>query len=120
MLEIKKAASHQKVSLDVDDCGDVVMLSLDNGDNCAFWQALDASDVGKVLGVLNRNSDEEVVCQGDLTALWSEDKLHFVWHSDGLAPQVILNPSDVFVFEEALKGWCRMLMRTKPGRALFP
>lgn len=118
MLEIKGATSRQKVSLD--DCGGVVMLSLDNGDNYAFRQALDASDTGKVLGVLNRYSDEEVVCQGDLTVLWSENKLHFVWHSDGLAPQVMLNPSDVFVFEEALKGWCRMLVRTKPGRALFP
>lgn len=118
MLETKRAASRQKVSLD--DCGGVVMLSLDNGDGRAFRQALDASDVGKVLGVLNRYSDEEVVCQGDLTVLWSGDKLHFVWHFDGVHPQVILDTSDVFVFEEALKGWCRMLMRAKPGRALFP
>ena len=118
MLEIKGALSRQKVSLS--ECGGTVMLELDNGDNYAFRQTLDAGDAGKVLGVLNRYSDEEVVCQGDLTVLWSGDKLHFVWHSDGLAPQVILGPSDVFVFEEALKGWCRMLMRTKPGKALFP
>ena len=118
MLEIKREAQHPKVSLD--DCGDAVMLSLDNGDGYKFAQALDAGDAGKVIGVLNRYSDEEAVCQGDLTVLWSGDKLHFVWHSDGLDPQVILNPSDVFVFEEALKGWCRMLMRTKPGKALFP
>lgn len=118
MLEIKKVAPRQKVSLD--DCGGAVMLSLDNGDGHKFAQALDAGDVGKVLGVLNRYSDEEVVCQGDLTVLWSGDKLHFVWHCDGVAPQVILDTGDVFVFEEALKGWCRMLMRTKPEKALFP
>lgn len=118
MLEVKRMAPPQKVSLD--ESGDAVMLSLDNGDGHKFAQALDAGDVGKVLGVLNRYSDEEVVCQGDLTVRWSEDKLYFVWHSDGVAPQVVLNPGDVFVFEEALKGWCRMLMRTRPGRALFP
>lgn len=118
MLEIKRTAPPQKVSLD--ESGDAVMLSLDNGDGFAFRQALDAGDAGKVLGVINRYSDEEAVCQGDLTVLWSGDKLHFVWRSDGLSPQVILDPSDVFVFEEALKGWCRMLMRTKPGKALFP
>ena len=118
MLEIKREASYQKVSLD--ESGDAVMLSLDNGDGYKFAQALDAGDVGKVLGVLNRYSDKEAVCQGDLTVLWSGDKLHFVWHRDGVDPQVILDPSDVFVFEEALKGWCRMLMRTKPGKALFP
>lgn len=112
MLEIKGVASHQKASLS--ECGGTVMLDLDNGDNYAFRQALDAGDAGKVLGVLNRYSDEEAVCQGDLTVLWSGDKLHFVWHSDGLAPQVILNPSDVFVFEEALKAHCKALM--KPGR----
>lgn len=109
MLEIKGASSRQKVSLS--ECGGTVMLELDNGDNYAFRQTLDAGDAGKVLGVLNRYSDEEVVCQGDLTVLWSGDKLHFVWHSDGLAPQVILNPSDVFVFEEALKAHCKALMK---------
>lgn len=113
MLEIKAATSYQKVSLNVDDCGDAVMLSLDNGDGRAFRQALDARDAGKVLGVLNRYSDEEAVCQGDLTVLWSGDKLHFVWHADGLAPQVMLNPSDVFVFEEALKAHCKALMKPK-------
>jgi len=118
MLEIKRVAPHQKVSLD--ESGDAVMLSLDNGDGYKFAQALDTGDVGKVLGVINRYSDEEAVCQGDLTVLRSGDKLHFVWHSDGLSPQVILDTSDVFVFEEALKGWCRMLLRAKPGKALFP
>lgn len=118
MLEIRRTPPPQKVALD--ESGDAVMLSLDNGDGHKFAQALDAHDAGKVLGVLNRYSDEEAVCQGDLTVLGSGDKLHFVWHSDGVDPQVVLDTSDVFVFEEALKGWCRMLMRTKPGKALFP
>ena len=109
MLEIKKVRPCQKASLD--DCGGAVMLSLDNGDGHRFAQALNASDAGKVLGVINRYSDEEVVCQGDLTVLWSGDKLHFVWHVDGLAPQVMLSPSDVFVFEEALKAHCKALMK---------
>ena len=109
----KKETREVNTTVALDECGGHVMLSLDNGDGHRLAQALDASDAGKVLGVINRYSDEEVVCQGDLTVLWSGDKLHFVWRSDGLSPQVILDPSDVFVFEEALKGWCRMLMRSQ-------
>ncbi len=112
MLEIKGVTSRQKVSLS--ECGGTVMLELDNGDNYAFRQTIDAGDAGKVLGVLNRYSDEEAVCRGDLTVFWSGDKLHFAWHSDGLVPQVMLSPSDVFVFEEAIKSHCKALM--KPAR----
>lgn len=118
MLKLKGQKQGQTAALD--ESGDAVMLSLDNGDGRKSAQVLDAGDVGKVLGVLNRYSDEEAVCQGDLTVLWSEYKLCFVWHADELSPQVTLDTSDRFVFEEALKGWCRMLMRTKPGKALFP
>lgn len=66
MLEVKREASPQEASLD--DCGGgAVMLSLDNGDGRVFRQALDARDAGKVLGVLNRYSDEEVVWSSSLT-----------------------------------------------------
>lgn len=110
MLKLKGQKQGQTAALD--DCGGAVTLSLDNGDGHAFSDSLDASDVGKVLGVLNRYAENTTVCQGDLDVLWSGDTLHFVWNSGGVRPQVVLDPCDVFVFEAALKGLCRMLMES--------
>lgn len=112
MLKLKEQKQGQTVALD--DCGGAVTLSLDNGDGYRFSDSLDASDVGKVLGVLNRYTEKSVVCQGDLDVLWSDDTLHLVWHHGESDPQVILDVTDVFVFEAALKGHCRLLMESFP------
>lgn len=110
MLKLKGHKQGQTVALDLGG-GASIMLSLCNGDGYTFSDVLDAGDVGKVLGVLNRYTESCTVCQGDLDVLWSNETLHLVWSSHGVGPQVILETTDVFVFEEALKSYCRMLMR---------
>lgn len=113
MLEIKRAAPHQKVSLS--ECGGAVMLELEDGNGHAFRQALDAHDVGKVLGVCNAYSDVESVCQGDLVVGSLKDGgVHLTWQQDGENLTVRLDATDMFVFEEALKAHCKALM--KPAR----
>ena len=101
----------QKVALE--GCGGAVMLSLDNDGGCKFAQALNARDVGAVLGVCNRYSSEAVVCSGDLVVREAGDGVDLVWQQDGVRPKVSLGAADLFVFEEALKSYCRMLMRPK-------
>lgn len=104
------------------DEGGAVMLSLDDGEGHAFRQALDAHDTGLLLAAINRTEYEVVLCQGDLVAkpVYDGDwTLHLAWHDehggDGL---VKLAPSDENVFEEALKGHCRMLMREEALRTV--
>lgn len=116
--------AEQTVSLD--EAGGAVLLSLSDGEGHVFRQALDAHDVGKILALIATGGcdDASYLCQGDLVARVASDEhegLHFAWHDekggDGL---VRLDCPGEMVLEEALKGWCRMLMRTKPGKALFP
>lgn len=112
MLEITRVAPHQMASLSA--CGNAVMLELDDGNGHAFRQALDARDAGKVLGVCNAYSSVASVCQGDLVVdSPREGGVHLTWQQDGGNPTVWLDATDMFVFEEALKSYCRMLMRPK-------
>ena len=110
MLEIRNLAPHQMASLS--ECGGTVMLELEDGNGYAFRQALDAHDAGKVLSVCNAYSSMESVCQGDLVVgSLKEGGVHLTWQQDGENPTVRLGATDMFVFEEALKSYCRMLMR---------
>jgi hypothetical protein len=110
MLTIAKMAHPVTVALDA--CGGGVMLSLQDVDGARFRQALDASDAGAVLGVCNGYVDRDAVCEGDLVVYRSGDGLTFKWPSDGDFGLVHLSAEDMFVFEEALRSYCRLLMRS--------
>ena len=105
-------------TVSLDDCGGAVLLTLKDGNGHAFRQALDAHDAGKLISLCAGVGDEYVLCQGDLVAkLVTDDheELHFAWHDerggDGL---VRLECSDEMVLGEALKSYCRMLMKEGP------
>ena len=65
-----------------------------------------------MLGVCNAYVDRTVVCEGDLVVYRSSGGLTFKWPSDGDFGLVRLSVEDMFVFEEALKSYCRLLMRS--------
>ena len=116
MLELRKAASRQTVSLEA--CGGAVMLTLTDGEGRTFRQTLDAHDAGKLISLCAGVGDEYVLCQGDLVAALITDgheELRLAWHDerggDGL---VRLECSDEMVLGEALKSYCRMLMKERP------
>lgn len=112
MLEVWKGRPNP-VTVALDACGNGVMLSLQDVDGVRFRQALDAHDVSAVLAVCNGNVSEAAVCEGDLEVARSDDGgLDFRWpcgDTNGLVP---LADKNIFVFEEALRSYCRMLMRS--------
>lgn len=111
MLEIIPDVRPVTVALDA--CGGNVMLSLRDVDGVRFRQALNAADAGTVLGVCNAYSDVAVVCGGDLTVTRVVDGgLAFRWPYEGDFGVVHMKAEHVFVFEEALKSYCRLLMRS--------
>lgn len=120
MLEIvagaKDAPVTQKVALD--ECCGSAMLTLDDGEGHVFRQALDAHDVGKAIAVCGDRLIGAPVCEGDLWIARVSEGLGLTWPRDGGDSGVFLKYPDMLVFQEALKGWCRMLMRSKPGEAL--
>lgn len=120
MLEIvtgtKGAPVTWKVALD--ECCGSAMLTLDDGEGHVFRQALDAHDVGKALAVCGEHLIGAPVCEGDLRLMRVSEGLGMTWPRDGGDSGVFLKYPDMLVFQEALKGWCRMLMRSKPGEAL--
>lgn len=102
-------------TVSLDDCGGAVLLALNDGEGHAFRQALDARDAGRLISLCAGVGDEYVLCQGDIVAkLVTDDheELHFAWHDerggDGL---VRLECSDEMVLGEALKSYCRMLLK---------
>lgn len=100
----------QTVSLDA--MSGAVMLQLSDGEGHTFRQAMDAHDVGKLLELTFIRSSKDVsLCQGDLVAK-IEDSLRFIWHDENGSGRVQLDLPDEMVFEEALKSYCRMLMRS--------
>lgn len=115
---VVKVTPKQTVSLD--EAGGAVMLSLSDSEGHVFRQALDAHDAGVLLELLDLGGvmDERNLCQGDLVAkkivVDNHEELHLVWHDerggDGL---VSLGVSDEMIFEEALRSYCKMLMRSK-------
>lgn len=110
MLEIIPEGRPVTVALDA--CGGNVMLSLRDVDGVRFRQALDARDAGAVLGVCNAYSEEAKVCEGDLLVRRMNDGLVFKWPADGDIGFVHMKAEYMFVFEEALKSYCRLLMRS--------
>ena len=117
MLKVAKqqtVTATQMVSLDASGSG--VMLSLSDGEGHVFRQALDAHDAGKLLELISLwGVDECVLCQGDLVAKISPclHELYFTWHDErGGDGFVQLDRSVRMVFEEALRSYCRMLMRS--------
>lgn len=122
MLEIvageKGAPVTQKVALD--ECCGSAMLTLDDGEGHVFRQALDAHDVGKALAACGGDLAETPVCEGDLWIARASEGLELTWPRDNGNSRVFLEIPDMLVFQEALKGWCRMLMRSRPGEALIP
>ena len=109
-----KVAKQQTVSLDA--CGSGVMLSISDGEGHVFRQALDAHDAGKLLELISLwGVDERVLCQGDLVAKISPclHELYFTWHDEREGNGFVqLDRSDRMVFEEALRSYCRLLMRS--------
>lgn len=114
MLEIIPDVRPVTVALDA--CGGNVMLSLRDIDGVRFHQALNAADVGTVLGVCGAHSKEAKVCEGDLTVLRMDGGLMFKWPTDGDFGVVHVKAEHMFVFEEALKSYCRLLMRSPEER----
>lgn len=110
MLEI--ILDVRPVTVALDACGSNVMLSLRDVDGVRFHQALNAADAGAVLGVCNAYSEEAKVCEGDLTVFRMNDELRFQWPCGSTVGFVSLTIRDMFVFEEALKSYCRLLMRS--------
>lgn len=92
-----------------------MVLSLSDGEGHVFRQALDAHDVGRVLAAARGvpQADDRAVCQGDLMVLPEFDRrLTLRWQQDGGTASVLLSYTDNLVFQEALKSYCRMLMRS--------
>jgi len=113
----RQQTAMQTVSLDA--CGGgAVMLSLDDGGGHVFRQALDAHDAGKLLRLIDirRPVNECVLCQGDLQANYIKEyeELHFTWPDErGGNGLVQIDLPGVLVFEEALRSYCRMFMRSQ-------
>lgn len=100
------------VTVALDACGGSVMLSLCDISGVEFRQVLDAADAGAVLGVCNAYSKEATVCRGDLTVARMDGGLVFSWPCEGGFGGVHMKAEYMFVFEEALKSYCRLLMRS--------
>ena len=106
-------------TLSLDEAGGTVVLSLSDGEGHVFRQALSAHDTGKLLALLAIGGhDDAKLCQGDLVAeivADDRDALHLVWHDekggDGLVR--IDLPSEL-VLEEALRSYCRLLLKGIP------
>lgn len=101
----------------LDDTGGHVMLSLRYGDY-KFCQALSARDMGKILAVCCHYKNQVVCCEGDLVVncnVTDRPVVEFVWHADGHGCKVVLETTDMFVFEWACRSYCRLLFKTNKG-----
>ena len=112
--EVKRTEHPVTVALDA--CGNGVILSLQDVDGVKFRQALNASDAGAVLractGVRNGDIYQTAVCEGDLVVTRSGTGLTFKWPCKGDFGLVHMSVENIFVFYEALKSYCRLLMRS--------
>ena len=115
MLTIAKGKANP-VTVALDACGSNVMLSIQDIDGIRFRQALDACDVGAVLEAcdkVHRKSEyNTIVCEGDLAVNSSYDGLTLKWPGDGVFGVVHVPIEGMLVFEEALRSYCRLLMRS--------
>ena len=117
MLTVNEDTTHPAtVTVALDACGGNVMLSLRDVDGVKFRQALNAADAAAVFGVCHAYSDKVKVCEGDLMVVRRDGGLMFEWSSDGDFGVVPLRAGHLVVFEEALKSYCRLLMRSPEER----
>lgn len=108
-------------SISIDDDGGVVMLTLSDGKGHSFKQSLDVSDVAKLLELIGKgHSSYECICyicQGDLEVKYiggCHDRLRFSWiNYNGGLNTTCINYPETLVLNEALKSYCRMLMKSK-------
>lgn len=101
------------VTVALDACGNGVMLSLKDAAGVRFRQALDARDASAVLAVCSGDIAEAAVCEGDLEVRRTADGgLDFKWPCYGDFGLVYLTTCYIHVFKEALRSYCRMLMRS--------
>ena len=107
----------------IDDDGGVVMLTLSDGKGHSFKQSLDISDAAKILELQllgkghSLNEYTRYICQGDLEVRYVggySERLMFLWNNGngGLNTTNIKYP-ETLVLNEALKSYCRMLMKSK-------
>ena len=120
MLEMtRQQIRRYRETVSLDEEGGAVMLSLSDGEGHVFRQALDAHDVGMALAAARGvpHTGERSVCQGDLVIRPERNmQLTLQWHQDGGTESVLLSYPDNLVFQEALKSYCRMLMRSPEER----
>lgn len=118
LKETKKVETTVETEIALDECGGHVMLTLKYGDD-KFCQALSARDMGKILAVCDMYMDQVVCCEGDLVVANCEvtgrQIVEFAWHAKGHACKVVLETTDIFVFEWACRSYCRQLFRTNKG-----
>lgn len=112
MLTIQNGSEKFTVALDM--CCFGVALTIRDKDGIVFSQAINASDVGMLLDVCRSRSSHFYICGGDLNVAChdGEKGLKLIWWNETGNGSVHLSDYDVIVFEEALRSYCRMLMRT--------
>lgn len=103
----------------IDDDGGIVMLTLSDGKRHSFKQSLDISDVAKIIELLGKgqslNEYTRYICQGDLEVRYVGGyQLVFLWNDDnGGSNTTTIKYPETIVLNEALKSYCRMLMKSK-------
>ena len=102
----------------LDDDGGYVMLELKHG-GARFRQALSAVDAGRLVRVVDARANWGCCCAGDLSARAADvaGVLQLWWNDEGVSHVVELDRDMAVTFREALKGYCRLLMRT-PRRGM--
>lgn len=116
LKENKKVETTVETEVALDECGGHVMLSLKCGDD-KFCQALSVGDMGRLLEVASGIEHERVCCEEDLIVRASDDysMMELAWNAEGRDCRVELDGSEILVFEQACRSYCRQLFRTNKG-----
>jgi hypothetical protein len=117
LIETKKVETTVETEIALDECVGHVMLSLRYG-KYKFGHALTVRDMGKILAVCNQYKEQAVCCEGDLVVNCDTTDhmvIEFIWHAEGHECKVVLETTDMFVFEWACRSYCRQLFRTNKG-----
>ena len=99
----------------LDDDGAYVMLGLAHG-KARFRQALSAADAGRLIRVLTGDANWGRCCEDDLSARGVHSgALELAWRDEEAHHVVKLDWAMAVALREALKGYCRLLIRTPCG-----
>jgi len=100
----------------LDDDGAYVVLGLRHG-KARFRQALSAADAGRLVRVVDASANWGRCCEGDLSVRAADvaGVIQLEWNDEGVRHVVELDRDTAVAFREALKGYCRLLMRTPCG-----